>query len=94
MVVKRCADGVLLRYSFTGNKGNLAGALMITSGAVATVTGNTFIQNSTPNVRSACSPYTVPNNADGLQYSESVLLITSIETEHRVCTIFEALSHT
>lgn len=36
---------------FIQNKGNLAGALMITSGAVAVVTGNVFQENSTPNVR-------------------------------------------
>ena len=37
---------------FLRNKSNLAGAVMITSGAYAIVQGNTFQENSTPNVRS------------------------------------------
>lgn len=39
----------VINSKFTGNRGNLAGAMMITSGATATVTGSTFTENSTPN---------------------------------------------
>ena len=35
--------------TFTGNQGNLAGAIMITSGALASIENSVFDSNATPN---------------------------------------------
>lgn len=35
--------------TFSGNQGNLAGAIMITSGALATIENSVFESNTTPN---------------------------------------------